>query len=100
MNHDDDDFTPENLNMSRARSAVIRATGNLDRLLHRIALITDPDAINKPSLITNTPTLYSAKVELERLLTETLQAQKIIDGADTGTMADITRLCHKLGISL
>ena len=100
MNFDNDDFSPENLNMSRARSAVIRATGNLDRLMHRIALLTDPEARNKPSLITDTPTLHSAKVELERLLTETLQAQRIIDGADTGTMADIAKICHKLGISL
>lgn len=92
--------TQEETNLLRARSAVIRATGELDRLHHRIARFTDVTARNRPSLIVDTPTLLSAKVELERLLTETLQAQKIIDGADKGTMSDIAKLCHKLGISL
>jgi len=90
----------ESINMLRARSAVIRATGELDRLQHRIDRFTDPDAKNRPSPIIDTPTLLSAKIELERLLICTTSAQKVIDGADTGTMADIARLCHKLRISL
>lgn len=85
-----------------ARATLLKACGQLDRLLHRLECMKNPDRAIRfvPSVVPKTETLSDVLVEMDKLVQPTLAARTELDGLPTGTYADIARTAKILGFTL
>lgn len=93
----------EQIRYTLARAALLKACGQLDRLLHRLECARNPDKAIRfvPSDVPKTETLSDVLVEMQKLQAPTAVVRAEIDALpEKGTFSDIVRVANQLGIKV
>lgn len=90
----------ELMRYNEARRMLLSAVSQLSRMRHRIARIENPDLELRfnPDDFPKTETLSDILEEMEKLVKPTMEAKAILDSKPEGTMLEIIRVAHQMGI--